>query len=182
MGIKTVAHRPYSQDLVPWDFWLFPNLRGCRYETNEEMKEAVTKVIYTLTQDDSHGVFQKFLERYNRSIEAGGDYFEGDQSFMCTISNSAHKKVWKLIYWWSYIVTKLLQVFYCQRRWQDFSFNPVNAKRIAASRSDGILFQGVIQPQANRENCVTVIFEQAENKDNTIILLATKKYKGIYVK
>ena len=30
-------------------------LRGCRYETIEEMKEAVTKVIDTLTQEDFHG-------------------------------------------------------------------------------------------------------------------------------
>ena len=42
MGSKTVPHRPYSPDLVPCDFWLFPKLRGCRYETIEEMKEAVT--------------------------------------------------------------------------------------------------------------------------------------------
>ena len=37
------------------------------------MKEAVTKVIDTLTQED----FQKLLERY-KCIAAGGDYFEGD--------------------------------------------------------------------------------------------------------
>ena len=39
------------------------------------MKEAVTKVIDTLTQEDIHGAFQKLLERYNKY---GGDYFEGD--------------------------------------------------------------------------------------------------------
>ena len=47
----------------PCDFCLFPKLRGCRYETIEEMKEAVTKVIDTLTQEDFHGAFQKLLER-----------------------------------------------------------------------------------------------------------------------
>ena len=52
-------------------------LRGCRYETIEEMKEAVTKVIDTFTQEDFHGALQKLLERY-KCIEAGGDYFEGD--------------------------------------------------------------------------------------------------------
>ena len=54
LGIKTVLHPPYSPDLAPCDFWLFPklkeNLRGCRYETIEEMKETVTTVIDTLTQ------------------------------------------------------------------------------------------------------------------------------------
>ena len=49
MGIKTVRHPPYSPDLASCDFWLFPKLRGCRYETTEEMNEAVTKVIDTLT-------------------------------------------------------------------------------------------------------------------------------------
>ena len=78
MGTKIVPHPPYSPDLAPCDFRLFPKLRGCRYETIEEMKEAVTKVIDSLTQEDFHGAFQKLLERYNKCIAAGGDYFEGD--------------------------------------------------------------------------------------------------------
>ena len=42
------------------------------------MKEAVTKVIDTLTQEDFLRAFQKLLERYNKCIAAGGDYFERD--------------------------------------------------------------------------------------------------------
>ena len=61
MGIKTVPQPPYSPDLTPWDFWLFPKLRGCHYKTIAEMKEAVTKVIDTLTQEDFDGVLQKLL-------------------------------------------------------------------------------------------------------------------------
>ena len=78
MGIKTVPRPPYSRDLAPCDFWLLPKLRGCRYEIIEEMKEAVTKVIDTLTQEDFHEAFQKLLEWYNKCIAAGGDLFEGD--------------------------------------------------------------------------------------------------------
>ena len=82
MDIKTVPQPPYSPDLAPCDFWLFPklkeNLGGCRYETIEEMKEAVTKDIDTLTQEDFHGAFQNLLERYNKCTAAGGDYFEGE--------------------------------------------------------------------------------------------------------
>ena len=78
MGIKTVPQPPYSADLAHSDFWLFPKFRGCRYERIEEMKEAVTKVIDTLTQEDLNGAFQKLLERYSKCIAAGGDYFEGD--------------------------------------------------------------------------------------------------------
>ena len=78
MGIKTVLHPPYSPDLASCDFWLFPKLRGCRYETIEERKEAVTKGIDTLTQEDFHEAFQKLLERFNKCISPGEDYFEGD--------------------------------------------------------------------------------------------------------
>ena len=96
MGIKTVPHCPYSPELAPCDFWLFPKLRGCRYERIDEMKGAVTKVIDTFTQEDFHGAFQKLLERYNKCMAAGRDYFEGDLEFhLSTINKSTHtKKVW----------------------------------------------------------------------------------------
>ena len=86
MGIKRVPQPSYSPVLAPCDFCLFPKPRGCRYETIEEIKEAVTKVIDTLTQEDFDGAFQKLLERYNKCIAAGGDYFEGDKSFICVLS------------------------------------------------------------------------------------------------
>ena len=98
MGVKTVPHPPYCTDLAPCDFSLFSKLTGCRYETIEEMKEAVTKVIDMLTQEDLHGAFQKFLELYKR-IAARGYYVEGVKSFMCVLSIKVpiRKKVWKLI-------------------------------------------------------------------------------------
>ena len=86
MVIKTVLQPPYSRDLAPRVFWLFPKLKENRYETIEEMSEAVTKVIDMVTQNDFHGAFQKLLERYNKCIAAGEDYFEGDKSSMCVLS------------------------------------------------------------------------------------------------
>ena len=38
------------------------------------MKEAMTKLIDTLTQEAFHGALQKLLERYNKCIAAGEDY------------------------------------------------------------------------------------------------------------
>ena len=82
MGLKSVPHHPYSADVGHCDFCLFPKLkeklRGCRYETIEEMKEAVKKVIDTLTQEGVHGASRKLLERYNKCIAAWGNYFEGE--------------------------------------------------------------------------------------------------------
>ena len=99
IGIKTVTHRPKRPDLAPCDFWLFLKLRGCRYETVEELKDVVTKVINTLTNDDFHGAFQKLLKRHNKAhcslrrlLRRGLEFHE------CTINKSAHtKKGWKII-------------------------------------------------------------------------------------
>ena len=95
MGIKTVSHHPYSPDIAPCDFWLFRKLRGCHYETIEEMKEAVIKVIDTrwLTWGlpgvvGSAQVHCSWRRLLRRRLEF----------HVCTINKSAHKKkVWKLI-------------------------------------------------------------------------------------
>ena len=50
------------------------------------MKEAVTKVIDRLTQEDCHGAFQKFSERYDKCNAAREYYFEVDLCFMCVLS------------------------------------------------------------------------------------------------
>ena len=71
MSIKTVPHLPYRPDLARCDFWLFPKLRGCRYEIIEKPKEAGTKVIDTLLLEDINGAFQRLLERYKKCIAAG---------------------------------------------------------------------------------------------------------------
>ena len=70
MCIKTVPQPPYRPDLTPSVIGLFPKLRGCHDETIEEMKEAVTKVIDTLTQEDFQGAFQK-LEQYKKITSKG---------------------------------------------------------------------------------------------------------------
>ena len=55
MGIKTVPEPPYSPNLAPCDFWLFPKLRGCRYEPIDEMKEAVRRSLTRLHKRTSMG-------------------------------------------------------------------------------------------------------------------------------
>ena len=52
------------------------------------MKEAVTKFIDSLTQEDFYVAFQKVLELY-KCIAAGADYFERNKSFICVQSIKA---------------------------------------------------------------------------------------------
>ena len=50
------------------------------------MKETGAKIIDTFTQEGFDRAFQKLLEQYNKCIAVGGDYFEGDYSFICVQS------------------------------------------------------------------------------------------------
>ena len=69
MGIKTVPQPPNSPELALCDFWLFPKLRGWGYETIEEMKEAVTKVIDTLTKEDFMGPSRNCWNGTTRALQ-----------------------------------------------------------------------------------------------------------------
>ena len=103
MGIKTVPHLPYSPDLAPCDFCLFPKFkekhRGCRYETIEEMKEAVKKVIDTLTQEYFYWGLPEVVGTVVQVHCSRRRLLRRELEFhVCTINKSAHtKKVWKLI-------------------------------------------------------------------------------------
>ena len=92
MGIKTVSYPPYRPDLAPRDICLFPKLRGCHYETIEKMKEAVMKVIDTLTQElpwglpEVVGMVQQVHCSPRRLLRKGLEFQ------VCSINKSAHTK------------------------------------------------------------------------------------------
>ena len=99
MGMKTVPQPPYIPDLAPCDFWLFPKLRGCRYETIEEMKESAAKFIDTLTQEDFYGGLPEVVGTVQQVHCSQRRLLRRGQVFhVCTLNKCAHtKKVWKLI-------------------------------------------------------------------------------------
>jgi hypothetical protein len=61
------------------DFFLFPKmklkLKGCRFDTLEEIQAKSQRVLDTLTEKDFQEVFQKWRRQ---CLHVGGNYFEGD--------------------------------------------------------------------------------------------------------
>lgn len=80
--IPVIPHPPYSPDLAPCDFFLFPKmklkLKGRRFDTITEIQAETQKVLNTLTEKDFQEAFQKWRRRWDRCLHAGGNYFEGD--------------------------------------------------------------------------------------------------------
>jgi hypothetical protein len=73
---------PYSPDLAPCDFFLFPKikikLKGRRFDTVEEIQAESQKVLNMLTQKDFQDSFQSWQKRWDRCVRSQGDHFEGD--------------------------------------------------------------------------------------------------------
>lgn len=74
---------PYSPDLAPCDFFLFPKLKrpmkGRRYATIEEIKTASKEELNKITKNDFSKCFEDWKKRYHKCIMSDGDYFEGDK-------------------------------------------------------------------------------------------------------
>ncbi|XP_052828987.1 dynein axonemal heavy chain 6-like [Octopus bimaculoides] len=62
ISIGIVPHSPYILDLASCGFWLSPKLK--------KLKEVVTKVLGTCILKDFHEALTKWLEHYNKCIEA----------------------------------------------------------------------------------------------------------------
>ncbi len=91
MSIKTVPQPPYCPDVAPCDFWLFPKLRGCRYGTIGEMKEAMTKVIDTLP-------FEVISSGCNAVVVLFQQLLEGPMEvLLCERVNDLHHSLFHLL-------------------------------------------------------------------------------------
>lgn len=79
-GIEEIRPAPYSPDLAPCDFWLFPkikkNLRGKVFDSNEDIINAVNAELAKLKKQDFEECFAKWIYRLKKCIEINGDYVE----------------------------------------------------------------------------------------------------------
>jgi hypothetical protein len=68
-NIVIVPHPPYSPDLAPCDFALFPKLKlkmklkGLRFETVSDIQRESQAVLDNIKENDYHGVFETWSKR-----------------------------------------------------------------------------------------------------------------------
>ena len=81
-GITQVAQPPYSPDMAPCDFWLFPKLKGPlkgqRFEDVDSIKGNAARELKAIPKTDFTKCFQQWQQRWAKCVAAGGMYFEGD--------------------------------------------------------------------------------------------------------
>jgi hypothetical protein len=79
-----VPHPPYSSDLAPCDFALFPKLKmklkGLRFQTVSDIQSESQVAFDSTKENDFHGAFELWKKRWDRCIRSQGGYTEGDGS------------------------------------------------------------------------------------------------------
>lgn len=82
-GTTVLDHPPYSPDLAPNDFWLYPKLKmtlkGERFDNVDAIKRDVAVRLRQLTQQDFLYCYEQWKSRWNKCIRSQGHYFEGDK-------------------------------------------------------------------------------------------------------
>ena len=77
---RMVAHPPYSPDLAPADFFLFPKMKkylaGVRHENLAQIKASVQKFYASLTPEDWRNCFDQWVRRLEKCVALEGDYVE----------------------------------------------------------------------------------------------------------
>ena len=80
--VATLEHPPYSPDLAPCDYWLFPKikgvLKGSHFEGVEDIKEHVTSTLRSIKKEEFEGCFEAWKRRFQKCIDFEGEYFEGE--------------------------------------------------------------------------------------------------------
>ena len=81
LGLDVLDHPPYSPDLSPCDFWLFPRLKemlaGHCFESRCGIGSAVNQCLQHIPEEDYRVAFWKWVDRCKMCVEADGAYFEG---------------------------------------------------------------------------------------------------------
>jgi transposase len=75
---------PYSPDLAPCNFLLFPKLKnalkGQRFADVSDIKSNVKKLLRGIPETSFQDCFQQWHHRLTKYIASQGEYFEGDSS------------------------------------------------------------------------------------------------------
>jgi len=83
-NIPLLPQPPFSPDLAPCDFFLYPQLKetmkGRRFDYVEDIQANATRQLRAITKSDYQMCFRQWEERWNKCIQAQGHYFEGDKT------------------------------------------------------------------------------------------------------
>jgi hypothetical protein len=82
--ITLVEHPPFSLDLAPSDFFLFPNIKeiskGRHFDDTDDIRNNTTAALEIVPQNPFQNCFEGWTMLFHRCIASQGEYFESNRS------------------------------------------------------------------------------------------------------
>ena len=79
--VKVLNHPPYSPDLSPCDFFLFPRLKkmlsGNKYTSRSSLGSTIYQCLQQIPKEDNLSAFRDWVKRLQKCVSVKGEYFEG---------------------------------------------------------------------------------------------------------
>ena len=79
--VKVLNHPPYSPDLSPCDFFLFPRLKkmlsGNKYTSRSSLGSPIYQCLQKIPKEDYLSAFRDWVKRLKKCVSVKGEYFEG---------------------------------------------------------------------------------------------------------
>jgi len=83
-NITVLEHPPYSPDLTPCNFYLFPKIKSVLKRTHfvsvENVKAKTEEILNSLTEHDLWICFEHWQHHMQLCVNSEGHYFEGNHS------------------------------------------------------------------------------------------------------
>ena len=80
LGFQRLSHPPYSPDLAPMDYRVFPEikseLRGLRFDSAQDLVTEIMKIVSSFDKQFYIDTYDKWISRHRKCICTGGDYVE----------------------------------------------------------------------------------------------------------
>jgi transposase len=88
---------PYSPDLALADVFLFPELKSTlkerRFQTIQEITKNSQTELSAISKKAYQNIFQKWQRRWERRINSGGEYFEGEAHSVAGMSEKNSSEI-----------------------------------------------------------------------------------------
>ena len=79
--VKVLNHPPYSPDLSPCDFFLFPRLKkllsGNKYTSRSSLGSVIYQCLQQILKEDYLSAFCDWVKRLQKCVSVKGEYIEG---------------------------------------------------------------------------------------------------------
>ena len=80
LGFDILKHPPYSPDLAPMDFRVFPELKaqlhGIRFDSADDLTKQAQAVVSSFSHEWYVETYNKWISRHRKCVDLAGDYVE----------------------------------------------------------------------------------------------------------